>query len=130
MAPKNLFAYDPTGNVIVTVDGAEGLVYSGEDCEPLWRKTLEAKVAGVGSTSDEVVTPDRHGNVVWWDAGSGGKNDEEELEGETFHGLAVDRDGIAAVLVDSELALVEPGEKARRVELGRACSVAWSSDGG
>jgi hypothetical protein len=44
--------------------------------------------------------------------------------------LAVDSDGIAAVLVDSELAVVEPGEKPRRVELSRACSIAWSADGG
>ena len=130
MAPKNLFAYDPSGSVIVTVDGTEVLVHSGEDCEPLWRKTLEAKVAGVGSTPDEVVTLDRDGNLVWWDAESGERNDEAELEGDTFHALAVDRDGIAAVLVDAGLGLVEPGEKPRRVELSRACSVAWSTDGG
>jgi hypothetical protein len=130
MAPRNLIAYDTSGNVLVTVDGAEVLVHSGEDCEPIWRKTLEHKLVGVGTTPDEVVTLDREGNLVWWDAETGDRNDEVELEGDEFTALAVDRDGIAAVLVDNTLELVEPGEKPRRVELARACAVAWSTDGG
>jgi hypothetical protein len=130
MSTQNLIAYDANGTAIVVADGAELLVYAAEDGAPLWRQALESKIVGVGTTADEVVALDQNGKLFWWDAETGEENDRVEVEGDEFSALALDPDGVAAVLVDGTLQVVEPGEEPRAVELPRACSLAWSGDGG
>jgi hypothetical protein len=130
MSTQNLIAYDANGTTIAVADGAELLVYAAEDGAPLWRQTLKSKLVGLATTADEVVALDHDGKLVWWDAESADQHDRVEVEGDEFSALALDPDGLAAVLVDGTVEVIEPGEDPRTVELPGACSVAWSGDGG
>lgn len=50
-----MIAYDKHGQVFALIEGPELLLHDGDSEGPLWRKTLDAPIVGLGITSDKVV---------------------------------------------------------------------------
>ena len=95
MTTRNLFAYDPSGSVLVVLDGKEVLVHRGADEAPKWRREIEAEVIGLGAGDDTVVTLESNGKLTWW---SGAVQETADV-GEGATALAVTADGRACALV-------------------------------
>lgn len=128
MKARNPFAYDRSGSVIVTVDGTEVLVASASDGAPLWHLRCSDEIVGVGSTEEEVVVLDATGNLIWSNAETGAENDRVKLDGKPLS-LAVDGDGVAAVVLSGTVSLIDPGDRPRKLKVAHARRVAWSVDG-
>jgi hypothetical protein len=110
MTASNNFAYDRGGNLIVIGDGSEVLVHSGADESPLWRKTLDAPLAGVGATSDTVITLDANGQLRLWSGKTGEPIDTVALNGSP-RALAVKHDGTCAVALEENVVIIKVGKE-------------------
>jgi WD40 repeat protein len=122
------FAYDRSGSLLVCVDQAELLAYSGVDEHPTFRHTCEAPLVAVGTTVGEVVAVDERGKLWRWETSSGARLGGLSLEGAP-RGLSVARDGTTAVLFDDGVAIVSGGRLTRRLPVADATSLALSDDG-
>jgi len=129
MLRTNLLACDEADNLLVTADGKTLLVFTGDDEQPLWKGECEGAILGVGVTDEEVITLDDTGLLVWWDGETGERGDEVAVEGSP-KAFAVDRDGVAAVLTDEGVEVIDPGDEPRSIELGGGRSIAWAAAAG
>lgn len=129
MLRTNLLACDEAENLLVTADGNTLFVFAGDDEQPLWKGGCEGAILGVGVTDEEVITFDDSGSIVWWNGETGERTDEVSVEGSP-KGFAVDADGVAAVLTEDGVEVVDPGDEPRRIELRGGRSVAWAGNGG
>lgn len=66
-----MIAYDPKNTVFAMNEGAELLVHDGESEGPLWRKTLDAPIVGVGADRERVTAITATGTVATFPARSG-----------------------------------------------------------
>jgi len=121
------FAYDRSGSVIVSTDGAEVLVYAGEDERPLWHRRLDAVVASVATTPGEVLAL-AGGKLHRFEAMGGAPLGAVDVGG-TASALAVARDGSAAVLLADGVQWVAGGRAGARVPVARASAIAIADDG-
>ncbi len=122
------FAYDRSGSIIVCVDQAELLAYSGSDEHPMWRQTCEAPLAAVGTTVGEVVAVDTAGRMHRFEANSGSKLDGVGLGGPA-RALAVARDGTCAALLEDRIVMVAGGKSSKELAAPGATCVAISDEG-
>lgn len=128
MTASNNFAYDRGGNLIVMGDGSEVLVHAGSDESPLWRKTLDAPIAGVGATSDTVITLDANGQLTFWGGKTGEPADKVDLNGAP-RALAVKHDGTCAVALQENVVIINRAKEKRTLPVPNAGAVAFSDDG-
>ncbi len=129
MLRTNLLACDEAENLLATADGKTLFVFTGDDEQPLWKGECEGTILGVGVTDEEVITLDDSGLVVWWDGETGERADEVAVEGSP-KAFAVDRDGVAAVLTDEGVEVIDPGDEPRSLDLGAGRSIAWAVGAG
>jgi len=122
------FAYDRSGSLLVCVDQAELLAYSGVDEHPTFRHVCEAPLVAVGTTVGEVVAVDERGKLWRWEASGGARLDGLSLDGAP-RGLAVARDGTTAVLFGDAVAILSGGRLSRRLPIEDATAIALSDDG-
>ncbi|MBN2192327.1 MAG: hypothetical protein JW751_05885 [Polyangiaceae bacterium] len=128
MRRTNLLACDEGESFLVTADGATLLVNTGDDEQPLWKTECGGKILGIGVTDEEVITLDDVGLLTWWDGESGQRSDEVDVEG-TPKSVAVDRDGVAAVLTNDGVKIIDPGDEPRSIAVEGARAVAWAAAG-
>jgi hypothetical protein len=123
------FAYDRSGSVLACIDGAECLVYSASDEQPLWSARAQAELVAVGSTPGEVVAADGAGRLYRWEALGGAAMATVEL-GAPARALSVARDGACAVLGDGAAQVIAGGRAPRKIEAPGAEALALRDDGG
>jgi hypothetical protein len=123
-----LFDYDVGGRSIVLTDGAELLVHDGKSEAPLWRKTLDGRVAGVASSGPGIVAVDDHGTLSVFAADSGALLDRVET-GQGARGMAAMADGLCAVIGRSGVRIADDEGVHRRLSAPDPACVAWSPDG-
>jgi WD40 repeat protein len=128
MTAQANFAYDRGGNLIVIGDNSEVLVHSGADESPLWRKTLDAPLAGVGATADTVITLDANGKLTWWGGKTGQQGDSASL-GSAPRALAVKNDGTCAVALPESVVIVNRMQEKRTLLVANAAALAFSDSG-
>ena len=121
------FAYGYDGALLVTSDGPELLVCAGPDEGPMWRRTLDAVVVGVGVTEAAVVAVDAAGNVVACARADGAVLRTIPLEC-LARGLAAARSGVVVVLGASSAFLVRVDGEGARVEIPARSSTAVAID--
>jgi WD40 repeat protein len=124
------FGYGYDGALLVTSDGPELLVCAGPDEGPMWRRTLDATVVGVGVTDGAVVAVDAGGTLVVCDRDSGEVKSTLALE-RLATGLAAAPSGIVAVLGASSVNVVHAaGTGARReIDVADAATLALDAAG-
>ena len=66
-----MIAYDKRGVVFALTEGAELLLHDGESEGPLWRKTLDGSIVGLGIDSEQVVAVTETGTVIAFAARTG-----------------------------------------------------------
>ncbi len=129
MPAPNLFAYDPTGSVLVVFDGKEVLVHGGTDEAPRWRHHVDGELVGLGAGGDAVITLESQGKLTFW-SGADGVVLETIALGEAAQSLAVTRNGAAcAVVAHGAVLVVTRGSAPRKLEAPGATAAAWSRDG-
>ena len=128
MRRANLLACDYGSNFLATVNGPDVYVYSGDEERPLWKHTHPTPVVGVCVTDEEIITLDEAGRLAWWDGVSGEVADEASIEGKP-RALAVDSDGVAAVLTKAGVEIVDPGDEGQLLKIAQGRCLAWSDDG-
>ncbi|MCK6591944.1 MAG: hypothetical protein L6Q76_30705 [Polyangiaceae bacterium] len=128
MTAQSNFAYDRGGNLIVIGDNNEVLVHSGADESPLWRKTLDAVLAGVGATSDAVITLDANGKLTWWSGTSGQESGSVSLN-DAPRALATKPDGTCAVALPESILIVNRAQEKRKLLVANAGALAFSDNG-
>ncbi len=128
MTAQSNFAYDRGGNLIVIGDGSEVLVHSGADESPLWRKKLDAPLAGVGATADTVITLDANGKLRWWNGKTGQPGETVNLNASP-RALAVKVDGTCAVSLPESVVIVNHALEKRTLPVPNAGALAFSDNG-
>ncbi len=93
-----MIAYDPKNTVFAMNEGAELLVHDGESEGPLWRKTLDAEIVGVGADRERVTAITTKGTVATFPARSGADMQSAALGGPTH--LAVVGSGKRRVVAE------------------------------
>lgn len=78
----SMIAYDPKNTVFAMNEGAELLVHDGESEGPLWRKTLDGEIVGVGADRERVTAITAKGTVVTFPSKSGADMQSAALGGE------------------------------------------------
>ena len=100
-----MFAYDKQGKVFAMREGAELLVHDGPSEGPLWRKTLDGDIVGLGADSDRITAITAKGTVAWFPA-QGGDMQSASLGGDTtFAVVGTTKRRVAAVLASGVVAL-------------------------
>jgi len=66
-----MIAYDKRGVVFALTEGAELLLHDGDSEGPLWRKTLDGSIVGLGIDSEQVVAVTEAGTVIGFSARTG-----------------------------------------------------------
>ena len=61
-----MIAYDKEGTVFALREGAELLVHDGDSEGPLWRKTLDSDIVGLGADNEYVAAVTSNGTVTWF----------------------------------------------------------------
>jgi hypothetical protein len=121
------FAYGYDGALLVTGDGPELLVCAGPDEGPMWRRTLDAAVVGVGATDAAVVAVDAAGTVVIC-----GREDGAVLRTIQLaclaRDLAVAKGGAIAVLGASSAFVLQANGTGTRTEVQAAGSTSIAVD--
>ncbi len=125
MKRANLLACDFTSAFIAAADGGSVAVYSGDDEQPLWRHDCADEVVGLGATDEEIIVLDKSGKLSWWDGEAGEPADTLQVEGAP-RALAVDADGVAAVLTKRGAQILDPGDEPLEVPLREGRCLAWS----
>src|SRR5262245_41013944 len=129
MTASNLFAYDRSGSYIVMGDGKELLVHSGADESPLWQKTLDATLVGLGTAGDTIVTLDENGRLTYWNGRDGAEINHQNL-GTTPRAFALAASGAAAVTLPDAVAVASRTGELQKIPIMNAGAVAFSDDGG
>jgi hypothetical protein len=78
-----MIAYDPKNTVFAMNEGAELLVHDGESEGPLWRKTLDATIVGMGADRERVTAITETGTVATFPSRSGTDMQSAALGGKT-----------------------------------------------
>lgn len=129
MVSRNLLAFDPSGPLLVLVDGDDLLVHGGPEESTLWARKLKAKAAGVGAGGGVITTLDDDGVLTWWS--SSGEVLGTTPLGDAPLALVGAPDGQAcAVLFHDRIVLVERGAAARTLRIPEVTAAAFSADGG
>jgi len=76
-----MIAYDKHGHVFALTEGAELLLHDGESEGPLWRKTLDAPIVGLGINSEVVTAVTESGLVTSFHATKGDPRGSGQLDG-------------------------------------------------
>ena len=101
-----MIAYDQKNTVFAMNEGAELLVHDGESEGPLWRKTLDDEIVGVGADSESVTAITAKGTVATFPARSGSDMKSAALGGETrFAVVGTGKRRVVAALADKVVAL-------------------------
>jgi hypothetical protein len=101
-----MIAYDPKNTVFAMNEGAELLVHDGESEGPLWRKTLDDEIVGVGADKEHVTAITAAGTVATFPSRSGGDMQSATLGGETrFAIVGPGRRRVVAALANKVVAL-------------------------
>lgn len=79
----SMIAYDEKNTVFAMNEGAELLVHDGESEGPLWRKTLDDEIVGVGADRERVTAITAKGTVATFPARSGADMQSASLGGAT-----------------------------------------------
>jgi hypothetical protein len=121
------FAYGYDGALLVTAEGCELLVHAGPDEAPMWRRTLDADVVGVGVTDAAVVAVDAEGTVL-----VSRREDGEVLRTIPFaclaRDLAVAKGGAIAVLGAPRAFVLQANGAGTRTEIQAAGSTSIAVD--
>lgn len=122
------FAADRNGALIAAIDGAELLVWSGAELQPIWKRFADVAWVDVGVSEDAVWTLDLDGVV----------QQRRRADGELLHTWPLLRGAgarisvlgrrVAAASAD-EVAWIVEGEAKARVEVAGCRALAWSADG-
>ena len=91
-----MIAYDKTGVVFALTQGSDLLLHDGESEGPLWQKTLDGTIVGVGVTADQVIAVTSAGTVTRFASRSGDVRGTAALGARTLH-AAVDGERVAAI---------------------------------
>lgn len=76
-----MIAYDKQGHVFALTEGAELLLHDGETEGPMWRKTLDAPIVGLGINAEVVTAVSESGLVMSWSATSGADRSTGRFDG-------------------------------------------------
>jgi hypothetical protein len=121
------FAYGYDGALLVTGDGPELLVCAGPDEGPMWRRTLDAVVVGVGVTDAAVVAVDAAGTVVFCIREDGEVQRTIKLAC-LARDLAVAKGGAIGVLGSSSAFVLQGNGEGTRTEIQAAGSTSIALD--
>jgi hypothetical protein len=123
-----MIAYDKTGVVFALTQGSDLLLHDGESEGPLWQKTLDGPIVGVGITADRVAAVTSAGTVSWFSARTGDAQQTTSFSGAVEH-AAVDvaADRIAAVTERGVMRL--DGGEAKSIGDDRGTCIALAPDG-
>jgi hypothetical protein len=79
----SMIAFDKQNTVFAMNEGAELLVHDGESEGPLWRKTLDSDIVGVGADREHVTAITAKGTVATFPSRSGADMQSAAIGGET-----------------------------------------------
>jgi hypothetical protein len=127
MSPSGLLAFDPHTGALAMGHEFDLLVHGAPNEVPLWRRTLDAPVVGVGATAAGVVSLEANGNLTWW--GARGEPSARRPLGDAPLALAVAPGGACAVLLRGRVALVRPGADVQTFDAPEGTALAFSTDG-
>lgn len=123
-----MIAYDLTGSTIVLTDGSELLVHDGPSEGPLWRRMIDAPIAGVGAAAGAVIVVDRGGRATWNDP----RSDRELARadaGAQVHAVAVSSKGDLLLATDDGAVVLTRSGPGVKLALPHARAVAFAGDG-
>ena len=122
-----MIAYDARNTVFAMNEGSELLVHDGESEGPLWRKTLDGEIVGVGAGETSVTAITATGTVATFPARTGSDMQSATLGGMTrFAVVGTGKRRVVAALADSVVAL--EGTLPRTLVTGTASALAIASD--
>lgn len=123
-----MIAYDSTGSILALADGAELLVHDGPSEGPLWRRTGDTPLAGIGAAAGAVIAVDRAGRATWNDP----RRDHVLAHadaGVQVHAAAVSHAGDLLLATDDGARVLTRRGPGPALPLPNARVVAWSTDG-
>lgn len=101
-----MIAFDPKNTVFAMNEGAELLVHDGESEGPLWRKTLDGEIVGVGADRESVTAITAKGTVATFPSRSGADMQSAALGGDTrFAVVGSGKRRVVAALANKIVAL-------------------------
>ncbi len=102
----SMIAFDTKNTVFAMTEGAELLVHDGESEGPLWRKTLDSEIVGVGADRERVTAITAKGTVATFPSRSGADMQSAALGGETrFAIVGTGKRRVVAALNEKVVAL-------------------------
>jgi hypothetical protein len=122
-----MIAFDKQNAVFAMNEGAELLVHDGESEGPLWRKTLDSDIVGVGADREHVTAITAKGTVATFPSRSGAEMQSAAIGGETrFAVVGSGKRRVVAALADKVVAL--EGNLPKTLTEGFASAVAIAAD--
>lgn len=122
-----MIAFDKQNTVFAMNEGAELLVHDGESEGPLWRKTLDSDIVGVGADREHVTAITAKGTVATFPSRSGADMQSAAIGGETrFAVVGSGKRRVVAALADKVVAL--EGNLPKTLTDGFASAVAVAAD--
>jgi hypothetical protein len=123
----SMIAYDPKNTVFAMNEGAELLVHDGESEGPLWRKTLDDEIVGIGADSESVTAITAKGTVATFPSRSGSDMKSTALGGETRFAVAGTGTRRVVAALDDKVVALE-GNIPRTLHEGSASAIAIAID--
>ena len=122
------FAADRDGTLLAAIDGAELLVWTGAELQPVWKRFANVAWTDVGVSGDAVWTVDLDGAI----------EERRRADGELMHRYVVLSGAGARIAVlgrrvavasAAEVVWIVDGVAVGKVELAKVAALAWSADG-
>jgi len=122
-----MIAFDTRNTVFAMNEGPELLVHDGESEGPLWRKTLDGEIVGVGADSEHVTAITSKGTVATFPSRSGADMQSAALGGDArFAVVGGGKRRVVAALAEKVVAL--EGNIPRTITEGTASAIAIAAD--
>ena len=123
-----MIAYDKTGAVFALSEGTDLLLHDGESEGPLWQRSLDGTIVGIGITADQVCAVTASGTAQWFTARQDSVQRTVQLEAGAQH-AAIDVAADRLVAVTERGVLRVAGGETTKIADDRGTCIALAPDG-
>lgn len=123
-----MIAYDKTGAVFALTEGTDLLLHDGPSEGPLWQRSLDGAIVGVGITADQVCAVTAAGTAQWFTARQDSLLRTVQLDARTEH-AAIDVAADRLVAITERGVLRVAGDETTKIADDRGACIALAPDG-